>query len=132
MRVFKQNKLWRDKAVEIMEQSHGSKVHWRCLSDAEFDQQLRIKLLEESHEVATAKDRNELINELADIYEVIDSLAQVNQIFHDEIRAVQIKKLTERGGFSGKKFVTIAEHSAGSFGEKYCLADPEKYPEVFE
>lgn len=45
MRIFKQNKLWRDKAVDMMEQNHGSKIHWRCLDDAEFDQQIRIKLL---------------------------------------------------------------------------------------
>ena len=28
MRLFQQNKLWRDKAVELMEQ-HGSIMHWR-------------------------------------------------------------------------------------------------------
>lgn len=132
MRIFKQNKLWRDKAVDMMEQNHGSKIHWRCLDDVEFNQQLRVKLLEESHEVAVAMDRKELVGELADIYEVIDSLAQLNHISHDEIRAMQIKKREERGGFLGRRFVDIAEHPVGSFGEKYCLADPEKYPEITE
>lgn len=132
MRVFKQNKLWRDKAVDMMEQSHGSKIHWRCLDDIEFDEQLRVKLLEEAHEAAAAKDRKELVGELADIYEVIDFLAQINKISHDEIRAVQTKKREERGGFSGRRFVDVAEHPVGSFGEKYCLADPEKYPEIIE
>ena len=130
MRKFKQNKLWRDNAVEMMEQNHGSKIHWRQLNDTEFDEQIRIKLLEEAHEVATAKDRKELIGELADLYEVIDSIAGLHTISKEEIIDTQTKKRQERGGFSGRKFVDIAEHPAGSFGEKYCLADPEKYPEI--
>ncbi len=132
MRTFKQNKLWRDKAVDMMEQNHGSRIHWRCLDDKEFDEQIRVKLLEEAHEAAAATNRNDLIGELADLYEVIDSLAEVNKISKDEITAMQTKKREERGGFSGRRLVDIAEHPAGSFGEKYCLADPVKYPEVIK
>ena len=132
MRKFKQNKLWRDKAIDLMEQNYGSRVHWRRLGDKEFDQQIRVKLLEEAREVAATKDCNELINELADLYEVIDSLIAVYHISKDEILLAQTKKREERGGFSGRRFVAMAEHPVNSFGEKYCLADPEKYPEVIE
>lgn len=38
----------------------------------------------------------------------------------------------KRGSFQERKFVTIAEHKLGSFGEKYCLSDLEKYPEVID
>ena len=41
-RKFKQNKLWRDKAVELMEQT-GSKVHWTKLNDSDFLDQLKIR-----------------------------------------------------------------------------------------
>lgn len=41
-------------------------------------------------------------------------------------------KHQERGGFEGRNFVTIAEHPTGSYCEKYCLNDPEKYPEITE
>jgi len=129
MRTFQQNKLWRDIIVDLIEKD-GSKIHWRRLNDVEFDQQLRIKLLEEAHEVVESKNRQELIEEIADVYEVIDSLAQLHQISPDEIRAVQTKKREERGGFSGRKFATIAEHPAGGLGETYCLANPAKYPEI--
>jgi predicted house-cleaning noncanonical NTP pyrophosphatase (MazG superfamily) len=67
MRTFLQKKLWRDKAIDMMEQNHGSKIHWRQLNDQEFNQQIRIKLLEEAEEVVAAQSRNELINELADL-----------------------------------------------------------------
>ncbi len=130
MRIFKQNKLWRDKAVDMMEQNHGSKIHWRYLDDVEFEQQIRIKLLEEAQEAAAAKDRKELVSELADLYEVIDSILQLHQISNEEIVTEQTRKHQERGGFSGRKFVDIAEHPNGSFGEKYCLANPVKYPEI--
>jgi len=129
MRKFKQNKLWRDKIIDMLE-NHGSVIHWRRLDDAEFDTQIRIKLIEEAQEVAAAKDRVELIGELADMYEVIDSIARLHAIQKEEIVAIQSQKRTKRGGFSGRTFVDTAEHPTGSLGETYCLADPEKYPEV--
>lgn len=40
------------------------------------------------------------------------------------------KKMIDRGGLYERKFVTFVEHAHNSFGEKYCLQQPEKYPEV--
>jgi predicted house-cleaning noncanonical NTP pyrophosphatase (MazG superfamily) len=132
MRKFKQQKLWRDKLVDIMEKEHGSRLHWRRLDDVEFDEQIRIKLLEEAQEVAVAQSRKELIAELADVQEVLAALAGLHGISQKDIQEAQAQKKQERGGFAGRKFVDLAEHHAGSFGEKYCLADPEKYPEIIE
>ncbi len=131
MRVFLQNKLWRDKAVELIEKT-GSKIYWQRLNDAEYDKQLRLKLLEESQEAASATSSKDLISELADVLEVIQALCRANNLSWDDVVAAQNKKHVERGGFEGRKFVTTAAHLAGSFGENYCLNDPEKYPEVTE
>ena len=130
MRTFLQNKLWRDNAIDMMEQNHGSKINWRTLNDQEFNEQIRIKLLEETEEVIATQSRNTLIAELADLYEVIDSLIAVNNITKEEIIIEQEKKRNARGGFAGRKFVETAQHPIGSFGEHYCLADPQKYPEI--
>ena len=132
MRMFKQETLYRDKMVEFLEQKCGSRIHWCLLGDADFDREIRSKLLSETEEVVAAKDRNTLIGELADVYEVIDALTALHNISKEEIIASQTKKRDERGGFMGRKFVTVAEHPVGSFGEKYCLADPEKYPEIIK
>lgn len=78
--------------------------------------------------MSTSKD--ELIAELADVFEVIDSLCKLNKISKEEIVAIQKAKSEKRGGFEGRKYVTVAEHPEGSFGEKYCLAAPLKYPEI--
>jgi predicted house-cleaning noncanonical NTP pyrophosphatase (MazG superfamily) len=128
-RKFKQHKLWRDKAVDNLE-SLGSKVHWTTLNNQDFADQLKLKFMEEAQEVYSAQTREALMEELADILEVISSLSDVHQFTLEDIIALQHKKHQERGGFRGRKFVTVAEHPVGSFGEKYCLADPEKYPEV--
>src|SRR5690606_33126038 len=109
-RTFLQKKLWRDKAVDLMENNHGSKINWRYLSDQEFDEQIRIKLIEEAQEVITATSRDGLIAELADVYEVINSLAALHNITQEEIVAVQEQKREERGGFEGRRFVDTAEH----------------------
>jgi predicted house-cleaning noncanonical NTP pyrophosphatase (MazG superfamily) len=79
MRIFKQNKLWRDKAVNIIE-SMGSKINWIRLDDAAFDKELRIKLLEEAHEVVAAQSRDALIEELADVVEVMKALCDLHKI----------------------------------------------------
>lgn len=129
MRKFLQNKLWRDTSVELME-SQGSRIIWRALSDDEFNKELQRKLLEEAQEVVTAKSKHELISELADLYEVIETLTSLNQIAPLEISLAQEQKRNERGGFLGRKFVEVAEHPQGSFGEAYCLKDPKKYPEI--
>lgn len=129
MRTFKQEKLWRDKLPELMHKQ-GSSIHLKPLDDNEFDQELRIKLLEEAAEVKAAQTTHDLTQELADVYEVIDTLAELHGITKEAILAAQEQKRNERGGFTGRTYVTVAEHPVGSFGEKYCLADPEKYPEI--
>lgn len=129
MRKFLQNKLWRDRTPEKLEKM-GSVIHTIKLNDEEYDYELRIKLLEEVQEVKKAQSKQELIEELADVFEVIDALRILHSISQENVKTVQEKKRNERGGFAERTFVTIADHIEGSFGEKYCLEQPEKYPEV--
>ena len=131
MRTFLQKKLWRDKAAEQLE-AHGSHLEYRTLTDAEYDRELRNKLSEEAAEVCTAKNSAELIAELADVLEVIDALCAAHALDRAALEAVQQKKRESRGGFYKRVYVERAHHPVGGFGEAYCLADPEKYPEVIE
>ena len=111
-------------------QSHGSKLYWIKLEDKDFIKQLKIKLVEEAHEVAQATSKEELLEEMADLLEVLQTLAQVCNISQKEISTFQKKKLDEKGGFKNRIFLTFAEHPKDSPQERYCLADPTKYPEV--
>lgn len=130
-RKFNNNKLCRDKIIARMEQ-FGSIVHWKKLDDVEFLEQLKIKLVEEVHEVCNAKTQEALLEELADVLEVVASLCDVHKFTLEDIINVQNRKRDERGGYNEQKFITIAEHPINSYFEKYCLADPEKYPEIID
>lgn len=130
MYKFKQDKLWRDRLPDIMREDHGSIIHIKPLDDVEYNQQLRLKLQEEAEEVVTAQSRKDLIEELADACEVIDALCALHGISKEELEAAQRNKRDVRGGFYERMFVTVAEHPAGSYGDHYCRAQPDKYPEI--
>jgi predicted house-cleaning noncanonical NTP pyrophosphatase (MazG superfamily) len=130
-RSFLQNKLWRDKTPDLME-STGSKIDVTILNDIDFDKQLRSKLQEETTEVVTATSVQALIEELADVYEVIDALCVLHGINKQKLIAMQEKKRDMKGGFFERKYVTVSHHPLESFGVAYCLNDPEEYPEITE
>ncbi len=129
MHKFLQNKLWRDKAADLM-RATGSIIHVKQLDDLQYEEQLKMKLREEIEEVCVAQGNTELIEELADVFEVIDAVCALQKISLEEVRTVQQEKRDKRGGFFERVFVTIAEHVARSSGEKYCRAQPDKYPEA--
>ncbi len=94
------NKLVRDRIPEIIRES-GIECEIAVLSDAEYRIALRLKLIEEATEVAEANE-NELVTELADLYEVIDALMASYGISGDRILNAQAKRRENRGGFAQK------------------------------
>ncbi len=110
----------------------GSIIHLKPLTDVEYENALRLKLLEEAHEVKDAKSAEELISELADVYEVMDTLMTYHGLHKETIVSAQTSKRNVRGGLVERKFVTVAEHPEGSYNETYCLKDPLKHPEVID
>jgi len=128
-RTFKQNKLVRDNTVSFLEKS-GSKLYWFTLNDQEYCKQLRLKLIEESLEVQQTKTKEELLEELADVLEVVYALAKSNDILIKDLDAFQKCKRKEKGAYDKRIFVTLAEHQKNSPSELYCLINSEKYPEI--
>ncbi|MEG3841600.1 nucleoside triphosphate pyrophosphohydrolase [Microcoleus sp. herbarium14] len=94
------NKLVRDRIPEIIRKS-GSECEFVILSDAEYRQALLQKLIEEAGEAAVA-DEEELVAELADLYEVIDAVMVSFGISGDRILNAQAKRRETRGGFAQK------------------------------
>ena len=66
------NKLIRDRIPEIIRQA-GREYEIQTMSTADYHQALLDKLIEEAIEAAQAHSDN-LMEELADIYEVIDTI----------------------------------------------------------
>lgn len=91
------HKLVRDKIPEIIQQSE-LKCETLTLSESEYRQALRQKVVEEAQEVAVAEEQN-LITELADIYEVIDAIIETYGINRELIIVEQMRRRNERGGF---------------------------------
>lgn len=131
MRTFLQNKLWRDKVVKKI-QEQGSVLEMRQLDDNEFDQQLRRKLLEECQEVDTAHSKKELIEELADVLEVVDALCALHEVSRAAVQEVQRTKRNDKGGFDQRLFIIKASHKSDTKSVEYCLQQPHKYPEITE
>ena len=98
------NKLIRDKIPEIIE-ADGYIPIIRVLNDKEFKEELEKKLYEEYQEVLNAHTKEERIEELADMIEIISYLAQTEgKTLEDVIEASKQKKL-KRGGFDKKIFL---------------------------
>lgn len=95
----KYNKLVRDRILEIIEAS-GKICSVEILSDEEYIRMLDAKLDEELLEYH--KDQN--IEELADLLEVIYATAKARGYTLKELERVQEDKAAKRGGFE-KKFL---------------------------
>ena len=90
-------KLVRDLIPEILGKK-GFICKTKILDKVEFDKQLKKKLVEETKEVLdTSQDR--LIDELADVLEVIKTLANNNNVSFTDIEKWQLEKAKKRGGF---------------------------------
>ncbi len=129
MRTFVYDKLCRDKTKERHER-HGSLVHTKELSDEAYLKALHDKLLEETQEVMDATGKADITEEIADVYEVLDALLRLHDIEKKDVLCMQEEKRAERGGFFERQYITHAEHPAESDTTAYCLAHPEKYPEI--
>ena len=97
------HKLIRDKIPEIIE-SFGNEYETRTMDDEEFVAELKKKLLEEVKELVESSDEN-ILNELADVLEIIKTIGNYYKINFTEIEKNQIQKRVKRGGFDKKLFL---------------------------
>lgn len=104
MKKIKYNKLVRDCIPEIIIEN-GGKCKTQTLSKNEFEEKLYDKLNEEVIEFIGKP----CAEEIADILEVIETLAKIHKISLDEIKIAKAKKKTERGGFNKRLFLEWAE-----------------------
>lgn len=97
------NKLVRDNIPSIIKKN-GGEPYIRVLSEEEYRTELEKKLFEEYNEVleVTSSDR---IEELADMLEIISSLAKLENASLEDVIEVMNKKREKRGGFENKIFL---------------------------
>lgn len=105
---FHKGKLVRDKISTIMKEQ-GLTLFERVMDEEEFIASLKEKLLEESLEVQKAKNENELIEELADVFEVLYTLVKSNGLTLKQIDEVRTQKQQRKGGFERKTYLESIE-----------------------
>ena len=98
MKIY--NKLVRDKIPDIIA-SEGRTCETEIMDDAEYKQALQDKIVEEGEEIRKSSDE-ELVTEIADLYEVIDALIAVYGLSKEEILRRQAERRESRGGFEKK------------------------------
>ncbi len=94
-------KLVRDKVPERMAADECTAVTRDCHDDEEYQVLLLEKLVEEAKEVRAAHPiREHLIEELADLVEVIETVKLVAKISSHDIERARLEKLETHGGFT--------------------------------
>ena len=119
-------KLVRDRTRERY-QDQGGELEYRTLDPKEFLRELFKKLLEEAHEVIEAQDDLELASELADVQEVLNTIAEFKGISLKRIEDLRLQKATELGTFSNRIFSSVAIIPQKTPLCDYLLSNPQNY-----
>lgn len=98
------NKLVRDNIPKIIENNNEIAIT-RTLTEEEFKLELLKKLKEECEEVISAKNSNELLEELADVLEILRALSNLENKSLNDVIAIADEKKKKRGGFENKIFL---------------------------
>lgn len=101
-------KLVRDNIPEIVSKIVGKEVKTRVLeNDGEYEKFLLKKVEEEAHELSEARDKEHVMEEMADLLELFDEIMEFKGFDLEEVREIQRKKAEKRGGF--KKRILMLE-----------------------
>jgi len=102
MKVY--NKLVRDNIPKMIEED-GKACDVSVLGYDEYIQEIRRKIVEEATELNAARTKDEMIEELADIFELLDYLLIEYKIDILEVKKRRIQKNMKNGGFDKKLFL---------------------------
>jgi len=94
------NKLVRDNIPEIIIKD-GNTPKYRSLGFEDYRKELLLKLKEEVDEFLESNE----IEELTDILEVVDAIAEMMGYSQEDITQIKTKKKNTNGGFSNKVFL---------------------------
>lgn len=106
----------------------GQDPDYRTLSKDEVLLALQTKILEEANEF-DPKDPQAL-KELADILEVIESLASELGADYKKLRAIQLRRRKEMGGFKKRVHIDTLHLQDDDMWVAYYAQYPERFPET--
>jgi predicted house-cleaning noncanonical NTP pyrophosphatase (MazG superfamily) len=115
-------KLVRDRIPAKIE-GGGERAFVQAVTGEALIRLLRQKLVEEALEVAGARSREDLVEEIADLQEVVFALLQASAIEQTEVERVASSKRERRGGFSGG---TVLLRTERDYREAASVPDHER------
>jgi len=128
MAKFILNKLIRDKLRGEYEKMN-QKAEYRTLSKAEFAAALKQKLIEEANEIDVS-DRQSIIGEVADVYQVLEDMLAANNISVEEVQNIKNAKFAKKGGFAEGTYIETLELSDNDDWNDYYRKHPDLYKEI--
>lgn len=105
MNSYVANKLVRDNIPKIIE-SKGNTCECIVLDKEAYLKALKSKLLEEVNEVKNSSTKEETIEEMADLLEVLYTYMKEENIEMSEIEKVRLSKKEKNGGFESRLYMT--------------------------
>lgn len=130
MPTFRYAKLVRDN-IPGFHRASGHTISGRQLVSDELKQALIMKLHEEADEVSGALSREELIEEIGDVQQIINDLCATQGITIEELNTIMAKKADRKGGFQNGEYIdTVTIPNEDDKWTQYCRQAPEKYPEI--
>lgn len=129
MPTYALNKLVRNLAPTTME-GDGATVTHHTLDTAAFVTALHEKLSEELAELTAAQGTPAYADELADVLELVHTLAEAHAIPLPDLEARRAAKATKRGSFSQRSYISTVACPPGNKWDVYFAAEPDRYPVV--
>ncbi|HBL98981.1 TPA: hypothetical protein DDZ86_05060 [Candidatus Dependentiae bacterium] len=130
IRRFKIEKLVRDHIEDLFNNSGAVQVNKTILTDKQFLLCLRDKISEEAQEVVNATTAAELVDECADLMEVIGALLALHQKTWKDVQDARTRKALTRGLYKNRLYINSVDLPDGSEATRYYESNPTKYPEI--
>jgi predicted house-cleaning noncanonical NTP pyrophosphatase (MazG superfamily) len=128
MAKFILNKLIRDKLRGEYEKMNQT-AEYRTLSKAEHAEALKQKLIEEANEIDVT-DRESIVEEVADAYQVLEDILTANDISLEEVQKIKLAKFEKKGGFTEATYIETLELADDDDWNNYYRKHPDLYKEI--
>ena len=128
---FKVDKLIRDNIPNMLSKKR-IRFNLKTLDKNEYIEHLNHKLLEEVTEVLNSKNKEECIEELADVLEVFLALCDFHDFSLQDIEKKRIEKKIEHGGFEQRIYNAYVEIKEDNPNIEYYMNRPLQYPQIME
>ncbi len=110
-------KLVRDGVPEFLTKINKAFEVRQMPDDELFERELLRKIIEEAEELSIAQGRDSIIQEIADLLEVIDALKARNGITDAEVTAAKADRVMARGGFAERIMLLWSEDDGYEAGK---------------